>query len=955
MVAVLFAVALAALQSQGQSQARGEAPAAVVKQAFAAIEGDSARTVGERWARRLRRDSTDRAARLGLATITRLSFDYAGAERQYVWLAGGRDGYALWAVLGQAQSYHMRGRVNDAGSWYDRASAAARELGDSVAAATALLGVSVVRARAQGAPAALAALDSGAALLPAGELALQAELRCRRAGLIPPQALALATEGGELARRSGSLRHQSACLTAMAQHYQRVGVADSISAILYRAAALQRAARYRDGVAATVQLHAYSAMSTGAYGSSWRLAQEAIREGEASGNLWPVPWARMTLAGIARDVRDLNAATEHLERAAPILEKLGDQAGLAYLDGFRGDVALARGDAATARRYYVAEQERARRHGLAQVLNQARFGCMQAAMRERDWDAAQRELDSAKAYYERVGATGWVAGLTNEYGIIAAGRGDLAAAERFLLEYEKGLHPNRHGPRAETGMRLAAIYLRRGDLARAAAAFIKASNELDAWRATLSDRELRLHAFETSRSGSPLPVAEVVAGLAAGGYAAEAFRLAERRRARDLADELVRARALGDDAAGGGGGARASGPSAAAGGVAADAIIAALPDSATAVLEFLTGPVGQPSVLFVLARERGLKAYILPPVDSLADDVSRLVALLEGGADARAAGRTLGEALLAPALADLPTGVRRLVIVPDDVLHRVPWDALVLGSGEYAAQRFALSLAPSAAVVAELWGRGAASAEGPVRLAALGDPAFGAAPRGVADVRQSLAELFRGAGEGRTTGGALAVPERLPASGREARMVARYARSADVRLRADASEAWLKRTPLTPYRVLHFATHAFVDEWSVARTALVLAPGGGEDGIVGPADLEALRLDADLVVLSACRTAGGVVLAGEGVRGLTAPLLRAGARSIVATAWKVGDQSTVAFVDAFYRAVASGLAVSDALRAAKLEAIRRGRPPREWAAFTLIGDPAVRPPLRPPPAGAVPR
>jgi len=142
--------------------------------------------------------------------------------------------------------------------------------------------------------------------------------------------------------------------------------------------------------------------------------------------------------------------------------------------------------------------------------------------------------------------------------------------------------------------------------------------------------------------------------------------------------------------------------------------------------------------------------------------------------------------------------------------------------------------------------------------------------------------------------------------------------------------------------VLHFATHALVDEATLARTALALSPGGGEDGFLSPADLAALRLDADLVVLSACRTAGGVLVAGEGLQGLTGPLLEAGARSVVATQWRIGDRSTVQVVDDFYGAMAAGRPVAEALRAAKLAAIRRGAPPRDWAAFTVVGDPEAR-------------
>ena len=131
--------------------------------------------------------------------------------------------------------------------------------------------------------------------------------------------------------------------------------------------------------------------------------------------------------------------------------------------------------------------------------------------------------------------------------------------------------------------------------------------------------------------------------------------------------------------------------------------------------------------------------------------------------------------------------------------------------------------------------------------------------------------------------------------------------------------------PLDRFRVIHLATHALVDETSLARTALALAPGEGEDGFLSPADLAGLKLDADLVVLSACRTAGGVAIAGEGMQGLTTPLVAAGARSVVATQWRVGDRSTVRLVADLYDGLARGLPVADALREAKLAAIRPRR------------------------------
>ena len=252
-----------------------------------------------------------------------------------------------------------------------------------------------------------------------------------------------------------------------------------------------------------------------------------------------------------------------------------------------------------------------------------------------------------------------------------------------------------------------------------------------------------------------------------------------------------------------------------------------------------------------------------------------------------------------------------------------------------------MGLSPSAAVATVLRRqRPAPASEGEPRVLALGDPAFSSEQAGGL-FRET--ETFRGAFD--AAGG---LP-RLSASGDEVREVARYSPGvAVVRLRKDASEAWLKKEPLAPFEVIHLATHALVDESSLARTSLALAPGGGEDGFLSPSDLAALRLNADLVVLSACRTAGGVMVAGEGMQGLTTPLIEAGARAVVATQWRIGDKTTVRLVDDFYSGLGRGLPVAEALRGAKLAAIRRGAPAAEWAAFTVVGDPLVRVRLRQP-------
>jgi CHAT domain-containing protein len=460
---------------------------------------------------------------------------------------------------------------------------------------------------------------------------------------------------------------------------------------------------------------------------------------------------------------------------------------------------------------------------------------------------------------------------------------------------------------------------------------------------------LAFQATPSEEAESDGSVARVLATLAASGRVESAFAIAERRRARELADRLVQADAL-----------RTSADTdrpvtvhhiSGAAPITAGDVAAALPDDHTAFLEYVTGPDGAPTTLFVVRRARGggvmLRSAVLAPADSLAAPIERLSALLESGNDPKPLERALGAAVLDPALALLDSTVTRLVIVPDGPLHRLPFDTVRLPDGRFAIEHFAIGLSPSAAVLAELWRRERVARDSTqVELLAFGDPIFVFAAKAGAPAapveRDASSEIYRSAFA--ASGG---LP-RLAGSGREAKLVARYAPESVVRLRDSASAAYLEHASLTPFRVIHFATHALVDDESMGHTALALSPGGGESGFVTPGDLAALHLRADLVVLSACRTAGGVIVTGEGVQGLTAPLLQAGARAVVATTWRIGDRRTLGFVRALYDALAKGDDVAQALRASKLAALRAGEPPRDWAAFQVIGDPLVQVPLEAP-------
>lgn len=141
-----------------------DAGRSVVRQALLAVEGDSIAPVHTRWSARLQRDSADRAALLGIATLARLTYDYSGSDQLYPRLFSlgsvQPDAYAAYARLGLAWSLEERGRSDAAGDEFARARRAGRAAGDWAAEAEALIGLSVPRGVTEGMAVALALLDT---------------------------------------------------------------------------------------------------------------------------------------------------------------------------------------------------------------------------------------------------------------------------------------------------------------------------------------------------------------------------------------------------------------------------------------------------------------------------------------------------------------------------------------------------------------------------------------------------------------------------------------------------------------------------------------------------------------------------------------------------------------------------------------------------------------------------
>jgi CHAT domain-containing protein len=150
---------------------------------------------------------------------------------------------------------------------------------------------------------------------------------------------------------------------------------------------------------------------------------------------------------------------------------------------------------------------------------------------------------------------------------------------------------------------------------------------------------------------------------------------------------------------------------------------------------------------------------------------------------------------------------------------------------------------------------------------------------------------------------------------------------------------------LSRYRILHFATHGLVNSEHPELSGLVLSlvdeTGKPQDGFLRMHELYNLRLPADLVVLSACQTALGKEIKGEGLVGLTRGFMYAGAERVVASLWQVDDQATAQLMQAFYRGMLKeNLRPAAALRAAQIEMSKQKRwaSPYYWAGFVIQGE-----------------
>lgn len=344
-----------------------------------------------------------------------------------------------------------------------------------------------------------------------------------------------------------------------------------------------------------------------------------------------------------------------------------------------------------------------------------------------------------------------------------------------------------------------------------------------------------------------------------------------------------------------------------------------------AILEFALGD--RQSHLWVITGS-AVHRIRLPPRGQIESSVGAYRARLArpSSGEVGAVSQQLYRMLLGEA-EPLLVGVRKILVAPDGILYYLPFEALSPRPGRFLVEDFTIGYAPSVSVFASLQPARTVRA---YDLLAYGDPVF--SPSEAVQVQS----VYRSGGISLS---------RLPNTRTEVQEIGALFPPAREKLRlgAEATEASVKAERLSSYRLIHFATHAVIDERAPARSGIVLSlvNTGKEDGILRASEIFNLNLNADLVTLSACRTGLGKVVRGEGMMGLTRAIFYAESSRVLVSLWEVNDLATPALMKSFYARLSAGESVADALREAKITMIHSDRPARRqphfWAPFIVSG------------------
>jgi CHAT domain-containing protein len=388
-------------------------------------------------------------------------------------------------------------------------------------------------------------------------------------------------------------------------------------------------------------------------------------------------------------------------------------------------------------------------------------------------------------------------------------------------------------------------------------------------------------------------------------------------------------------------------------------------DDHTALVEYLLGE--KRSLVWVVTKNK-VTASILPARKEVEDQVDAYRKLLSERASTLTVHQSLieinrlGARLYSSIFQPIEAAVasnRTLIVVPDGSLDYLPFEALVnhsrhTVSGEnrpsYLAEKFAVVYGPSASALVTLQAMNRETVAPSRLLLAFGDPVTSASsPATLAVAASQVGRPISRTPKVSVTedyaerGFSLA---RLPYTRKEVLAIAKLfpVSQRDVYLGAEAREETVKSKKLDEFRYIHFATHGFLDETRPGRSGILFsrATDSAENGVLRLDEIMRLKMNTDLVTLSACSTGLGKLMSGEGILGLTRAFFYAGARNVAVSLWNVNDSATAALMTSFYRNLNRGLPKTEAMRQAKLALIRgtqsTWRHPYFWAPFVIEGE-----------------
>lgn len=397
--------------------------------------------------------------------------------------------------------------------------------------------------------------------------------------------------------------------------------------------------------------------------------------------------------------------------------------------------------------------------------------------------------------------------------------------------------------------------------------------------------------------------------------------------------------------------------------------IQALLDDETILLEFglYRNNYGDENSYLWVVEKNKIKGFTLAPRSVIEEKINRAYRLLtvrnelsknpsgrerQAETEYRQVSAELSKILLEPLIKEnLLGGKKKLLIVANGILQSLPFAALPNPSAadEYLISSFEIVNLPSASILAALRERQNRRGAREKTAMVLADPIFSRH-----DERFAAANLNSQSDPGETRP-VLRLTDyftendlpRLFSTRFEAEQISSYLPDDQKRIAIDfnATVESVTKTDLSNFRILHFATHALIDDEMPELSGIALSMFDRKrqplEGFLLSGDISDLKLNADLVVLSGCRTGLGKPVRGEGFVGLTQSFMYAGASRLLTSLWSVEDRATAQLMANFYKYhLDKKMTVPAALKEAQKEMSRhpRWKNPYFWAAFTLQGE-----------------